>query len=66
MRLAGNSFNRRGMEFYFDLVDWLGGYPYEYSDEGTIKEWAYQEGLTTIEIVRDSGWTGCNEYIFRR
>lgn len=26
----------RGMDFYFDVVDWVGGYPYEYASREEV------------------------------
>jgi len=55
----------RGMDFWFDVIDWVGGYPYEYA---TLTE------VVTI-VTRGSGFqlrrsvpasvpTGCNEFVF--
>ncbi len=35
--------NKRGMKWYTDVVDWLGGYPYESATPGEIR--AFVEGL---------------------
>ena len=65
-RTIRSSVTRRGMHFFFDLIDWLGGFPYEYEDANTIVGWANSVGMKQITIIRGAGWTGCNEYIFKR
>ena len=57
---------QRGMSFFFDVVDWIGGYPYEYA---TIPEFLELCSLHNLELVmvRPSDVpTGCNEFILRK
>lgn len=55
----------RGMDFFYDVVDWVGGYPYEY---GTIGEVARLVGsdFTLVRSIAARVPTGCNEMVFRR
>jgi SAM-dependent methyltransferase len=61
----------RGMEYYHDVHDWLGGYPYESIAPQEVAETVAALGF---EHVRDfplapgSGLfgTGCHEYVYRR
>jgi 2-polyprenyl-3-methyl-5-hydroxy-6-metoxy-1,4-benzoquinol methylase len=56
----------RGMSKWYDLIDWIGGYPYEcatmedlidlFSKDGFALEWSLSRGMGT----------GCNELVFRR
>ena len=57
---------RRGMHFMSDLRDWLGGYPYEYMSVSEISDWAALHNLNVVFTRNAAGWTGCNEYVFRR
>jgi len=60
-----NKRSERGMSFYNDVIDWLGGYPYEYSTpEETIK-FCSRRDLDLVKFKHRDG-TGCNEFLFRR
>lgn len=54
----------RGMDFYHDLVDWIGGYPYEYATIKEIVKLAEDHGFTTIKTQPAQVPTGCNEFVF--
>ena len=55
----------RGMDRYRDWIDWIGGYPYEFSTvEETVAFFATR-GLTPTNVVPNGG-TGCNEFVFER
>jgi len=54
----------RGMSFYYDIVDWLGGYPYEYASKEEVIEFSKKIGLKLIKYIKTQGFTGCNEFIF--
>lgn len=56
----------RGMNFYYDVVDWVGGYPYEYSSIENITKLCTQRELVRIKVWPALVPTGCNEYIFRK
>lgn len=56
----------RGMDFYYNVVDWVGGYPYEYASEKEMIELVEKEGFSCIKKVAAEVPTGCNEYIFVR
>jgi 2-polyprenyl-6-hydroxyphenyl methylase/3-demethylubiquinone-9 3-methyltransferase len=55
----------RGMDFFYDVIDWVGGYPYEY---GTIGEIAKLVGpdFRLERSIAAKVPTGCNEMVFRR
>ncbi len=57
---------QRGMDFYFNVVDWVGGYPYEYASVPEIEQVLNKEGFVTVRTVRAGVPTGCNEFIFMR
>jgi len=67
-RIARDYRESRGMALATDLVDWLGGYPYEFATPGEIAEFCEgQCGLVcekVIAIGRDQ--TGNNQFVFKR
>lgn len=66
LRLIREYKEMRGMSFYHDIVDWLGGYPYE---DATVEEviWFCEKhcGLTLVK-VNATGGNICSDYLFRR
>jgi len=57
---------QRGMDFYLNVVDWVGGYPYEYASVSEIEQILNRSGFVTVRTIRASVPTGCNEFIFVR
>ncbi len=55
----------RGMSFYNDVIDWLGGYPYEFASVKEITDFYEQRGYATKNIRAVNG-TGCNEFLFQK
>jgi 2-polyprenyl-6-hydroxyphenyl methylase/3-demethylubiquinone-9 3-methyltransferase len=56
----------RGMEFQHDLRDWLGGYPYEYASRAQVENVFVSLGFQGLRVLPTHGWTGCNQFVFRR
>ena len=56
----------RGMAFKYEIIDWLGGYPYEYATIQEIISFVERHGFQTVKVVPTKGWTGCNQFIFQR
>jgi 2-polyprenyl-3-methyl-5-hydroxy-6-metoxy-1,4-benzoquinol methylase len=54
----------RGMDFWYDVIDWLGGYPYEYASSKEIVERMQHMGFSLRTCVPPSAPTGCNEFVF--
>jgi 2-polyprenyl-6-hydroxyphenyl methylase/3-demethylubiquinone-9 3-methyltransferase len=54
----------RGMDFWYNVIDWLGGYPYEYATPTEIQRFVENLGYKTIKINPPPTQTGCNEYVF--
>ena len=61
---------KRGMNFYNDLYDWLGGYPYEGIDTKDCVKFFNTLGFINILLKKRSKYfaisSGCNEYIFSK
>lgn len=56
----------RGMEFYYNVVDWVGGYPYEYAGRAEIEAFLQPRGFVPERFVDTIVPTGCNEFVFRK
>ncbi|MBA3405355.1 MAG: class I SAM-dependent methyltransferase [Gemmatimonadaceae bacterium] len=56
----------RGMSFLHDIVDWLGGYPFEVANPGELHEF-FRSRQFVLEMMETVGGTlGNNEFVFRR
>jgi len=53
------------MDFYYDVVDWIGGYPYEYATVNEITNLLKPLGFRLERLLPASVPTGCNQYVFR-
>ena len=65
-QLGSNRVIVRGMEFQHDLVDGIGGYPYECASREQIEGHLTSRGLTALRFNPTTGMTGCHEYVFQR
>jgi SAM-dependent methyltransferase len=54
----------RGMDFWYDVIDWIGGYPYEYAPSTEIEAFVRDLGFTLQYRVAAQVPTGCNEFVF--
>lgn len=63
--LAWNQPSGRGMNTYHDLVDWLGGLPYEVADPQDVIDYCQSQGYK-LERVKFAREGGCSVYLFRR
>jgi len=55
----------RGMSAWHDLVDWVGGYPFEVAKPEEVFEFCRARGFTLERLITRQG-RGCNEFCFRR
>jgi 2-polyprenyl-3-methyl-5-hydroxy-6-metoxy-1,4-benzoquinol methylase len=56
---------RRGMSRWHDIVDWVGGFPYEYAKPDAIFSFFRQRGFM-LDNMKIGGGLGCSEYVFSR
>jgi 2-polyprenyl-6-hydroxyphenyl methylase/3-demethylubiquinone-9 3-methyltransferase len=56
----------RGMSRWHDLIDWVGGYPFEVSKPEQIFDFVRQRGFILERLKTWGGQVGCNEYVFQR
>ena len=54
----------RGMSHWYDIVDWVGGYPYEVATPDQIFEFYKARGFTLKKLVCGGVGLGCNEFVF--
>jgi len=56
----------RGMDFFHDVVDWVGGYPYEYANDEQIRSFVTSRDFEQTKFRPAHVPTGCNEFVFKR
>jgi 2-polyprenyl-3-methyl-5-hydroxy-6-metoxy-1,4-benzoquinol methylase len=58
--------NKRGMSRWRDIVDWVGGYPYECARPEEIFDFYRERGFTLTRLKCGGVGLGCNEFVFVR
>ena len=58
--------NARGMNRWHDIVDWVGGYPYEVAGPTKLFDFFRERGFQVDRMKCDNVGLGCNEMVFRR
>jgi 2-polyprenyl-3-methyl-5-hydroxy-6-metoxy-1,4-benzoquinol methylase len=58
--------NSRGMNRWHDIIDWVGGYPYEVATPDEIFEFYRKKGFTLSKIKTSGVGLGCNEFVFTK
>ena len=56
---------RRGMHDWYDLVDWVGGWPFEVARPEEVFRYLRDRGFRLEELTTADGH-GCNEFVFVR
>ncbi|HEV8331068.1 MAG TPA: class I SAM-dependent methyltransferase [Steroidobacteraceae bacterium] len=56
----------RGMSPWYDVVDWVGGFPFEVAKPEEIFDFHRARGYTLLRLKTCGGGRGCNEFVFRR
>lgn len=56
----------RGMSPWRDVVDWVGGYPFEVAKPEAIFEFYQRRGFTMVALNTGGGGHGCNEFVFEK
>jgi len=57
---------QRGMDFFYDVVDWVGGYPYDYASVETICDFIRRLNFDVVRVISTNIPTACNQYLFRK
>jgi len=56
----------RGMSAWRDVVDWVGGYPFEVAKPEEIFRFYRDRGFALQELETCGGGLGCNQFVFKR
>jgi len=63
---TGRLRSERGMSLWYDMLDWLGGYPFEVARPEAILEFMRPLGFSLAKMKTCFGRSGCNEFVFQR
>jgi 2-polyprenyl-6-hydroxyphenyl methylase/3-demethylubiquinone-9 3-methyltransferase len=66
LRSWTNYRRRRGMNKWHDIVDWVGGYPYEFATPDQVFDFYRARGFTLTKMKCGVVGLGCNEFVFER
>ncbi len=56
----------RGMSHWHDLIDWVGGYPYEVAKPEEIFDFYKERGFILTKLHCGGVGLGCNEFVFQK
>jgi len=65
-KLRGRPLAERGMSMWFDMLDWLGGYPFEVAKPEAVFRFLHARGFELRDMITLAGGSGCNQYVFER
>ena len=61
-----NSYGERGMDRWRDVVDWVGGYPFEVARPEQIFDFCKERGFELRKMTTCGGGHGCNQFVFAK
>ena len=64
--LGGRLELERGMSLWHDMIDWLGGYPFEAARPDDVVDFCRERGFALLRIKTCGRRHGCNEFVFER
>ena len=56
----------RGMSPHRDVVDWVGGFPFEVAKPEQVFDFYKRHGYRLSKLRTCAGGLGCNEFVFQR
>ncbi len=56
----------RGMSWWHDCLDWIGGYPFETAMPDQVFAFYQPRGYVLERLVTCGGGPGCNQFVFRK
>jgi 2-polyprenyl-6-hydroxyphenyl methylase/3-demethylubiquinone-9 3-methyltransferase len=65
LRLWRNFGGGRGMSAWTDLVDWVGGWPFEVARPDEVFDFFAAKGFRLLHLKTCGGRLGCNEFTFQ-
>ena len=57
---------KRGMSWWYDQIDWIGGYPYEDAKPEEIFWFLHKKGFSLRNMTTCGGGIGCNQFVFQK
>ena len=54
------------MSFWQDLIDWVGGYPFEVATPEQIFDFYRHHGFFLTRLQTCRGTLGCNQFVFEK
>jgi SAM-dependent methyltransferase len=66
LRTWSNYHEERGMSAWHDVVDWVGGYPFEVARPEEVLNFYRARGFEPVNLRTCGEGIGCNEFVFRR
>lgn len=60
-----NYHNDRGMNRWHDIIDWVGGFPYEVAGPSALFDFYKARGFKLVAMKCDNAGLGCNEMVFQ-
>ena len=61
-----NYYSCRGMSAWHDVIDWVGGHPFEVAKPESIFDFCLNRGFQLSRMKTCAGGYGCNEFVFRK
>ena len=65
-QLTGRGKLERGMSLWHDMIDWLGGYPFEVAKPEAVFRYFAARGFELRELTTAGSTGACNEFVFQR
>jgi 2-polyprenyl-6-hydroxyphenyl methylase/3-demethylubiquinone-9 3-methyltransferase len=56
----------RGMSWWHDCLDWIGGYPFETATPQEVFDFFQPRGFVLERLTTCGGGSGCNQFVFRK
>jgi len=55
----------RGMSIKHDIIDWIGGFPYEYATTEELNDFCKKNGFVVVKEIK-TGSLGCNQVVYKK
>lgn len=65
-RVTGRGPVERGMSLWYDMIDWLGGYPFEVAKPEQVLRFLHERGFELRDMTTAGATGACNEFVFAR
>jgi 2-polyprenyl-3-methyl-5-hydroxy-6-metoxy-1,4-benzoquinol methylase len=62
--LTRRRYIERGMSLWYDMIDWLGGHPFEVAKPEEVHAFYKSKGFVLSQFKTCGGRHGCNEFLF--